>query len=85
LGKSRNKSRSEVEALRGQVRQLKAELKYYKRRSHIENTIIDEEPVENVNTTKCPNCHDGVLVEYDWRFVLVKKCTDCDFQVRKKK
>lgn len=85
MGKSRNRSRSEVEALRGEVRRLKAELKFYKRRSHIEHTIIDEEPVENVHTSKCPECADGILIEYDWRFVVVKKCDQCEYQLRKKK
>lgn len=85
MGRSRNKSRSEVEALRGEVRRLKAELKYYKRRDHIEHIIVDEEPVEIVNATKCPNCHNGILIDYDWRFVLVKKCSSCDYQIRKKK
>ncbi len=85
MSKSRNKSRSEVEALRGEVRRLKAELKYYKRRSHIENSIIDDEPVDIVDATKCPECRTGVLVDYDWKFVLVKKCSECDYKITKKK
>lgn len=85
MGKSRGRGRSEVETLRGQIRQLQKELKYYRQRAHIEHSIIDEEPVEITDATKCPNCHNGVLVEYDWRFVVVKKCSSCDHQIRKRK
>lgn len=90
MGKTRNRSKSEVEYLRGENRRLKAELKYYKRRSHIENSIIDdvidEAPLENVKPLDaCPECGKGILVEYDFKFATLKKCTDCGHEERKRK
>jgi hypothetical protein len=84
LGRSRGRGKSEIENLRGEVRQLKKELKYYRRRAHIETTIVDEAPVENVNARQCPEC-GGVLIEYDFRFILLDKCSECEYQLRKKK
>lgn len=66
MGRSRGRGKSEVENLRGQVRQLQKELKYYRKRAHIETTIVDEMPVEEVTATKCPNCPEGVLISYDF-------------------
>ena len=85
MGKSRNRGRSEVETLRGEIRQLKKELKYYRRRAHIERTIVDEAPVERVNTTQCPECKSGILISYDFKFVILDKCSECEYQLRKKK
>ncbi len=89
MSKSRNKSKSEVEHLRGQVRELKAKLKYLRRRQHIENSIIDDViedgNVENINAVDCDECGKGVLVEYDFKFATLKKCTHCDHEVRKRK
>jgi hypothetical protein len=85
MGKSRNKGRSEVETLRGEIRQLKKELKYYRRRAHIETTIIDEAPIERVFTAQCPECKSGVLISYDFKYVILDKCSECEYQIKKKK
>jgi len=84
MGRSRNRGKSEIESLKGQIRSLQKELKYYRRRAHIENSIIDEQPVENINARQCPSC-GGLLVEYDFKFILLDKCSDCEYQLRKKK
>lgn len=90
VGKTRNRSKSEVEFLRGENRRLKAELKYYKRRAHIENSIIDdvieEAPLENVRPLdQCPNCGKGLMIEYDFKFATLKKCDSCGHEERKRK
>jgi hypothetical protein len=88
MGKSRGRGKSEVESLRGEIRQLKKELKYYKRRSHIENSIIDDviedSDLEIVNTSDCPSCGKGVLVEYDFIYATLQKCA-CGFEIKKRK
>lgn len=88
MSKSRNRSKSEIEHLRGQIRQLKAELKYYKRRSHIENSIIDDviedSNLEIVNTSECPSCGKGVLIEYDFVYATLRKCS-CGYEEKRRK
>jgi hypothetical protein len=88
MSKSRQKSSSEVQHLRGEVRRLKAELKYYKRRSHIETAIIDDvidgAPLEDMKPSDaCPECGKGVLIEHDFKYVVIRKCTNCEFKVKK--
>jgi hypothetical protein len=84
LGKSRNRGRSEIESLRGEIRQLKKELKYYRKRAHIETIIVDEEEPQDIDAKQCPDCK-GVVVSYDFKYIILDKCTECEYQVRKKK
>jgi hypothetical protein len=89
MGKSRSKSRSEVEYLKGRIRKLEAELKYYKKREHlfdnqpIESVIQDNE-IEEVNVSQCPKCKKGLLVSYDLKFIQLKKCDHCSYEKREK-
>lgn len=85
MGRSRNRGKSEVENLRGEIRQLKKEIKYLRRRAHIETTIFDEESPQEVNTSQCPSCKSGVLVTYDFTYIILDKCTECNYSVRRKK
>ncbi len=84
MGKSRNRGRSEIEALKGQIRQLQKELRYYRKRAHIENSIVDEEEPQSVDAKQCPECK-AVVVSYDFKFIVLDKCTECTYQLRKKK
>lgn len=89
MGKSRSKSRSEVEYLKGRIRKLEAELKYFKKREHLydnqpfENLIQDNE-LEEVDASQCPRCKKGVLVSYDLKFIQLKKCDSCEYEKREK-
>lgn len=90
MGKSKNKNKSEVEFLRGQIRQLKAELKYYKKREHISNTPpdddLDYDDVQDISAARpCPRCGKGILVEYDFKYALLMKCSHCEYDERRKK
>lgn len=90
MGKSKNKSKSEVEFLRGEVRRLKAELKYYKRRNFQESDFIDEvieeAPLEDVKPkAPCDNCGKGLIIEYDFKFATLIKCDTCGHEERKRK
>ncbi len=88
MGRSRNRGRSEVESLRGEIRQLKKELKFLRRRSHIENSIIDdvieESDLDIVDTEPCPSCGKGVLITYDFIYAELKKCS-CGYEEKKRK
>lgn len=91
MSKSKNKTRSEVEHLRGQIRQLKAELKYYKKREHIntnrdDDDDLDYDDVQDIAAVRmCPKCGKGCLIEYDFKYALLTKCDTCDYDERKKK
>lgn len=88
MGKSRGRGKSEVESLRGEIRQLKKELKFLRRRSHIENSIIDDviedSDLEVINTFECPSCGKGVLIEYDFIYATLRKCA-CGYQEKRRK
>ena len=86
MGKSRNRGRSEIESLKGQIRQLKAELKYYRRREHIFEETNDEiEEVQEVKVNQCKSCRRGIVIEYDFVHGVLKKCDSCDFREFHKK
>lgn len=80
MGKSRNRGKSEVESLRGEIRQLKKELKYYRRRAHIENSIVDDLPVENVEVTQCPECQSKKLRILDLKYIIMEVCDECEYK-----
>lgn len=89
MSKSKNKTRSEIEHLRGQIRALKAELKYYKKREHIYDAgpidDFDYDDVQDINASQCPKCGKGILIEYDFKFATLKKCDHCEYDERKSK
>lgn len=89
LGRTKNKSRSEVEALRGRIRSLEKELKYHRRRSHIDQSIVDDmldgAPVEDVKIGEpCPDCGKGQLFEIDLGFLTLKRCDVCEYKTKKR-
>lgn len=86
MGKSKSKSRSEVEFLRGEVRRLKSELKYYKKRQHLISDTFEEVIEEEAEMAeRCPMCHKGGLIEWDFTYATLKKCDKCEYEVREKK
>lgn len=87
VGKSKNKNRSEVEYLRGRIRKLESQLKFYKQREHFFEAPTEEinEEVEDIKADQCPNCKRGVVTHYDFRFAILSKCSNCDFEQRTKK
>lgn len=86
MGKTRNKSRSEIEYLRGRIRELETELKYYKRREHFFDDRMQEiDEVQDVKVVVCKNCKRGAVMEYDFIHGILKKCDICGHQEYKKK
>lgn len=85
MGKLRNKSSSEVEHLRGELRSLKSEnkslrqrLKQLEKREHFfENPIIEkEEPIKKLEI--CTSCGKGNLKYVDLGRVIYQVCPVCD-------
>lgn len=87
MSKSRSKSRSEVEFLRGEVRRLKSELKYYKRHAQIPeiDSLVENEDLKQVKVESCLSCGKGALIEYDFYYAKIKKCDICGITERKSK
>lgn len=87
MGKSRNRGRSEVEFLRGKIRKLESQLKYYKKREHFFEAPIEDiiEEIDGIDVNQCPSCKNGIVVEYDFIWATLQKCTHCDYELRKKK
>lgn len=84
MSKTKNKSRSEVEYLRGVIRRLRAQVKYYKRRAHIPENEVEEE-IKELLAQECTECGKGHMREHDFRFVIMKVCDVCGHQETTKK
>lgn len=88
MGRSRGRGKSEVEFLKGKIRELQKEVKFLRKRSHIENSIIDDvledSEVQDINAEQCPQCGKGILVNYDFIFATLKKC-QCGFEIKSRK
>lgn len=87
MSKSRNKNRSEVEHLRGRVRKLEAQLKYYKKRELFFESPLEEidEDIEEISANQCEVCKKGLVTVFDFTFATLEKCSNCTFERRKKK
>lgn len=85
MSKSKSKNRNEVEHLRGIIRRLKAQLKYYKRRAHIpeDDILLEDEEVEL--QANCENCGKGIIIQYDFKYVILERCDTCGNEKRTKK
>lgn len=93
MSKTRNKSHSELEYLRGRVKKLESELrrckkqlKHFERRTHHYEGLVDDISDEiSEKREVCQECGKGTMVVYDFKFVKVTKCDTCDFQLKRKR
>lgn len=87
MSKSKNKNRNEVEYLRGKIRKLESQLKYYRQREHFFDAPVEEivDEVHKVDADQCPSCRKGVVVAYDFIYATLYKCSNCEFEKRIKK
>jgi hypothetical protein len=87
MGKSKRKNGSEVEFLRGKVRQLEAEVKFLKRQAHLTERLVDEatedEPVEDLKVRHCGECGKGQITDLELSFLTISQCDTCNFRERK--
>jgi ribosomal protein L44E len=85
VSKTKNKNRSEIEYLNGQIRklesenrQLKRRLKALDRRAHFYENIV-EDSVEDIQVKdKCPTCKKGTITILDLKYVKFETCDNCE-------
>lgn len=92
MSKTRQKSRNELEHLRGENRKLKGENRRLKKQVNElkrQNTFygdVVEDVVEEINLTNvCENCGKGSIQELDFVYVTILKCDTCDYKETKPK
>lgn len=85
MGKTRNKNRSEVEFLRGELKKLRAENirlrrenKHHERRTHFYEEVIDDVTEEMTPSSTCKECMKGTLIELDFKHVKYLICDLCE-------
>lgn len=85
MGKTRNKNRSEVEFLRGELKKLRAENirlrrdnKHHERRTHFYENVINDVVEEIKPHTGCEACGKGTLIEMDFKYVKYLICDLCE-------
>jgi len=74
MGKTKTKSRKEIEHLRGIIRGLKKQLK------HQQNDVAEDNTDYNDEDGNCPKCGKGVLTEIDLVRLKIIKCNICDYR-----
>ena len=92
MAKTKNKSHSEVEHLRGENKKLKSENRQLKRRlsqlvkeAHFYENIVEEETEDiKIKRNTCKLCGKGILEELDLTHIVVVRCDTCDFRESKK-
>ncbi len=90
MGKSRNRSKTEVQHLKGRIRQLEAQLKFFQKREHLVDTdqddgLVDNFETEDVKVNLCENCGKGHVTEIDLGFLIIGKCNVCETKTKRKK
>ena len=92
MSKTRNKSSSELEHLRGQVKKLRSENRLLKRRnkelerrSHYYEEIVDDVADEIIEKPdSCPECGKGDLIVKDLYHLVLTTCSLCEYTHRRK-
>lgn len=93
MSKSKQKNHSEIELLRGRVRELeslcrrlKRENKTLKTRTHIYENVI-EDGTDNIREPKekCIECGKGELKIFDFRHLTIKTCETCGYQIKRRR
>jgi predicted nuclease with TOPRIM domain len=87
MAKTKNKNKSEVEYLRGEVKRLKSQLSSLNRRNrnlekkaHFYENIVDEATEDVDIKNSCPECGKGTLHYYDMVHIKLEICDICDFK-----
>jgi len=92
MSKTKAKNGSELEYLRGLVKQYKSEARQLRRqvkslqnRSHFYERIEEEENPDGVDMKgQCPSCKEGILFKLDLPHMVLTKCDSCDHTTREK-
>lgn len=78
MAKTKNKTRSEVEFLKGEVRRLKKKLKHY------EKNGIEIETIDETDENVCPLCARGKIIVVDLKFLTILKCNICSYNEKQR-
>ena len=84
MSKSKSKGRSEVEHLRGEVKQLRKQLNYFKRQARMPDVILETKE-DYKPLPSCPKCGKGELLISDFKFVELRTCDICEYQAKIRK
>lgn len=84
MSKTRNKTHSEVEHLKGEVKSLKAQNRYLKRRlKQFEKYSKDDYiEVEKLEVNLCQVCGKGEMSLLDLKYVKYRTCGVCEYKER---
>ena len=72
-----------IRNLKSEVRNLRKRIKHLEKKEHMFEEIIDdaiESDEVEVDYKLCSNCGKGVLERVDLKYVVVEKCSLCDFR-----
>lgn len=83
MGKSKNRERSEVEYLKGEVRRLRKLLRQFEKSKHIYEAIDlhDPETIELPKVDKCSDCGKGeikLILNFGNR--MIYECSLCNYR-----
>lgn len=90
MSKTPNKSKSELEYLRGEVRRLKKINRSLKRenkglnnRAHFyEDSIFEVAEEISIYSDMCKECERGTITIHDLKHIIIRSCNICDFKER---
>lgn len=88
MSKTRQRTHSEMEHLRGEVKKLKSQLRYWKRKAkalqkkeHFFDSLVDEmHPLDDESQETCTHCGKGTLSILDLTYVQYKVCDICEYK-----
>jgi ribosomal protein L44E len=80
-----------MEHLKGQlkerdklVRQLRRRVRELGKKSHFYEDVVDEVVEEVEMRQSCPSCKKGDLHEMDFKYVILIKCNQCNYEKKRK-
>ena len=92
MAKTRQQTHSEVEHLRGlvrekdkQIRRLRRENRALKKRAHFNEEVIDDVADEIAPKGElCPKCGKGSITVVDLVHLLIESCDSCEYRKKMK-
>lgn len=84
MSKTKNKSRTEIEHLRGEIKRLKSQVrsltrrnKELERKSHYYQDVVDEVVEDATIVDACTTCGKGKIKLLDLKHIVYKVCDIC--------
>lgn len=87
MGKVKQREKSEVEHLRGQIRKLESENRQLRKRirvldkkAHFYEDITADVAEDIIIKNNCPSCSKGNLIILDLKHVVFEQCDSCEYR-----